>query len=101
YRDINICWLQKEKYVLISHYKEFVRLYESRKSKKEIMRMIHLPFWKFKEFESYYLGKTRVLTYKKYLELRRNLKDEEIRRRYKIPKCEFKEFLMNQRSCAS
>lgn len=98
FKRINICWLQSLGVQYISQYEQFIKLYEGNKSRKVIMNVLYIPFWKVKEYEDYYNGKVRILTFSKYKELRRRYKDEEIRRRYKIPKCEFQTFIKGIKS---
>ncbi|HFE9851218.1 TPA: hypothetical protein ACGBG5_001503 [Enterococcus faecalis] len=91
----HICWLALKNSYCVSEYQQFARLYENKRPRKAIMCMLHIPFWKLVEYENYYNGKTKRLTRKKYSELRKYLSNEKIRRRYKIPRCEFQQFLEN------
>lgn len=93
FRRINICWLELKQTYQISKYQHFIRLYKCKLSRKPIMKILQIPFWKLREYEEYYNDNTKVLTRKKYLELKKHMKNEQIRRRYKIPECEFKQFL--------
>lgn len=98
---ISVCWLELKATYHISKYERFVQLYESKRSRKTIMNILQIPFWKLREYEEYYNGNTKTLTRKSYLYLKTFLTNERIRRRYKIPKCEFRQFLKGIQSCAT
>lgn len=100
FHRITICWLESKGFYHVSKYQRFVRLYESKRPRKAIMNILHIPFWKLREYEEYYNGNTKPLTRKSYVYLRKFLTDEQIRRRCKIPECEFKQFLKSMKSCA-
>lgn len=93
FQRINICWIELLTSYHVSKYQYFIRLHENNCTRKNIMNILQLPFWKLREYEEYYNGNTKKLTKKKYLELKKYMKNEQIRRRYKIPECEFKQFL--------
>lgn len=93
FQRINICWIESLTSYQVSKYQSFIRLYENKRTRKNIMNILQIPFWKLREYEEYYNGNTNHLTKKKYLELKKYMKNEQIRRRYKIPECEFKHFL--------
>ncbi|MFD1898963.1 hypothetical protein [Enterococcus termitis] len=101
FRRINICWLELKKSYHVSKYQRFIRLYESKRPRNAIMNILQLPFWKLREYEEYYNGNTKPLTQKVYLRLKEFLTNEQIRRRYKIPECEFRQFLKGIKSCAT
>lgn len=90
---ITLCWLELKHAYRLSKYQQFVRLYESKRPRNAIIKILQISFWKLKEFEEYYNGDTKPLTRKGYLYLKKFMTNERIRRRYKIPKCEFKQFL--------
>ncbi len=93
FQRINICWIELLTSYQVSKYQNFIRLYENKCTRKNIMSILQIPFWKLREYEEYYNGNAKQLTKKKYLELKKYMKNEQIRRRYKIPECEFKQFL--------
>lgn len=100
FKRITICWFElldvkTEK----SKYQQFCLYKQKKLSRNKIRTLLNLPFWKLKEFEDYYSGKTKRLTYSKYKELRKQFSNESIRKHYKIPICEFQKFLkLNQSS---
>lgn len=93
FQRINICWIELLTSYQVSKYQSFIRLYENKRTRKNIMNILQIPFWKLREYEEYYNGNAKQLTKKKYLELKKYMRNEQIRRRYKIPECEFKQFL--------
>lgn len=101
FQRINICWLKLKKSYHVSKYQRFIRLYESKRPRKTIMNILQIPFWKLREYEEYYNGNTKPLTRKGYLHLRKFLTNEQIRRRCKVPECEFRQFLKGIKSCAT
>lgn len=90
---IDLCWLELKRTYPLSEYQYFIRLYENKRTRNAIMKILQIPFWKLKQYEDYYNGDTKPLTRKGYLYLKKFLTNERIRRRYNIPKCEFKQFL--------
>ncbi|MBO1102696.1 hypothetical protein [Enterococcus hirae] len=84
----------------LSKYQRFVRLKESNRPRKAISNILNIPFWKLREYEEYYNGNTKPLTIKSYFHLQKFLTDEQIRRRYKIPRCEFNQFLKTVHFCS-
>ncbi|EGO7931071.1 hypothetical protein P0E64_08830 [Enterococcus faecalis] len=100
YERINICWIELKKSYRLSKYQRFVRLKESNRPRKAISNILNIPFWKLREYEEYYNGNTKPLTIQGYFHLRKFLTDEQIRRRYKIPRCEFNQFLKSVHSCS-
>ncbi|EAE0901547.1 hypothetical protein [Enterococcus sp. DIV1420a] len=93
YHRIGICWFELESVDNKSDYQRFIFFHESKRPRKAIMNILQIPFWKLKEYEDYYNGKTKRLTPEKYRQLRKFLTNEKIRIRYKIPECEFQKFL--------
>ena len=77
----------------ISRYSSYCELVDKKKARKEIMKKLNIPYWKVREYEDYFNGNTEQLTLKKYSILRRIYNNEQIRKRYKIPICEFQLFL--------
>lgn len=93
FKRITICWFSQIGIQTISKYQRFVELKQENKSKNQISKLLKLPFWQLKEFENYYNGKGRKLTYPKYQHLIKRMKADDIRKRYGIPRCEFYLFL--------
>lgn len=93
FRRVNICWIEYSGFYHVSKYQQFIRLYENKRPRKAIMNILQVPFWKLREYEEYYNEKTKPLTRKGYLHLKTFLTNEQIRKRCKIPECEFRQFL--------
>ncbi|MEK4667445.1 hypothetical protein [Niallia sp. FSL R7-0271] len=77
----------------VSQYTRYCELMELNKTSKEIIKLLSIPHWKVKEYKDYYSDRTKRLTFNKYKILRKRFKDEQIRKHYKIPICEFNLFL--------
>ncbi len=77
----------------IDYYSVYCKLVDKKKSRKEIMKELNIPYWKIREYEVYYFERTKKLTFDKYIFLSKRYKDEQIRKHYKIPVCEFNLFL--------
>ncbi|EPQ8037314.1 hypothetical protein IA826_02220 [Listeria seeligeri] len=71
----------------------FVELKERGMKSRGIMYQMQITYPEFLFFDNYYQGKTKKLTYQKYLHFKQFMKDEQIRKKYKVPKNEFKRFL--------
>lgn len=93
FKRITICWFDELGVQAMSKYQRFVEMKQEGKSKNQISKLLKLPFWKLKEYENYYNGKGRKLTYPKYQHLIKRMKADDIRKRYGIPQCEFSLFL--------
>lgn len=93
FKRITICWFDALGVQTLSKYQQFVELKQENKSKNQISKRLKLPFWQLKEYEDYYNGKGRKLTYPKYQHLIKRMKADDIRKRYGIPRCEFSLFL--------
>lgn len=76
-----------------TNYDYFVELKQKEARQKRIMRQLNLKYPEYLYFDNFYQGKTKKLTYQKYLYFKNFMKDDQIRKRYKIPKIEFERFI--------
>ncbi|HAB0009960.1 TPA_asm: hypothetical protein GIN74_11215 [Listeria monocytogenes] len=95
FTQLRLMLIEHSKTIEKSSYDCFVELKEKGLRKKAIMHQLKLTYHEFIFFENYYLGRTKKLTYQKYLYFKEFMKDEQIRKRFKIPKSEFIKFIQS------
>ncbi|WP_099221878.1 hypothetical protein [Listeria costaricensis] len=76
-----------------STYDVFADLKYKNMKQKSIMKHLKITFGEYKFFNDYFEGRTRKLTASKYRDLKHRLSDEQIRKKFKIPRIEFSRFL--------
>ncbi|EEU7817541.1 hypothetical protein HED71_002587 [Listeria monocytogenes] len=93
FERIGLVWIEHSKTIQKSKYDCFVELKERGLTKKVIRHHLKIGYPEYLFFDNYYSGKTKKLTYNKYLYYKEFMKDEQIRKRFKIPKSEFIKFI--------
>lgn len=93
FTQLRLMWIEHSRTIEKSSYDYFVVLKEKGLRKKAIMHQMRMTYAEFLFFENYYQGKTKKLTYQKYSHFKQFMKDEQIRKRFKIPKSEFLKFV--------
>ncbi|HAO6496189.1 TPA: hypothetical protein RFK82_000873 [Listeria monocytogenes] len=93
FEQLRLMWIEHSKTVEKSSYDCFVELKEKSLKKKAIMHQMKMSYSEFLFFDNYYEGRTKKLTYPKYLYLKQFMRDEQIQKRCKIPKSEFLKFV--------
>ncbi|EEO9087782.1 hypothetical protein G6H54_000466 [Listeria monocytogenes] len=92
---IRLVWTDYLDCVEKSKYDCYVCLKEKGLSRSVIMKMMKLSYHEYLFFDNYYCGRTKRLTHQKYLYLKDFMDDEQIRRRFKIPKSEYTKFIQS------
>ncbi|EAD9907902.1 hypothetical protein AFR80_06600 [Listeria monocytogenes] len=92
---LGLAWIEHAEVIEKAIYDCFVELKEKALRKKAIMHQLKLTYHEFIFFENYYLGRTKKLTFQKYLYFKEFMRDEQIRKRFKIPKSEFIKFIQS------
>ncbi|MHC5409227.1 hypothetical protein ACYRE2_10030 [Listeria seeligeri] len=92
---LRLIWVEHSKTIEKSSYDCFAELKEKGLGKKAIMHQMKMSYSEFLFFDNYYESRTKKLTYQKYLHFKQFMKDEQIRKRFKIPKSEYVKFIQN------
>ncbi|WP_270996788.1 hypothetical protein [Listeria seeligeri] len=95
FEQLRLMWIEHSKTVEKSSYDCFVELKEKSLKKKAIMHQMKMSYSEFLFFDNYYEGRTKKLTYQKYLHFKQFMKDEQIRKKFKIPKSEYIKFVQS------
>ncbi|EAG3410061.1 hypothetical protein IA817_01455 [Listeria seeligeri] len=95
YKQLRLMWIEHSKTINKSSYDCFVELKEKGLRKKAIMHQMKMSYPKFLFYDNYYEGRTKKLTYQKYLHFKQFTKDEQIRKKFKIPKSEYIKFVQS------
>lgn len=93
FEQLRLVWIEHSKMIEKSSYDCFCELKEKGLKKKAIMHQMKITYPEFLFFDNYFKGKTKKLTYQKYNYFREFMKDEQIRKRFNIPKSEFIKFI--------
>ncbi|HAC0981442.1 TPA_asm: hypothetical protein GY030_09200 [Listeria monocytogenes] len=92
---LRLVWIEHTNVLEKSSYDCFVELKEKGLRKKAIMQQLKLTYHEVIFFDNYYCGRTKKLTFQKYLYFKEFMKDEQIRKRFKIPKSEYTKFIQS------